>query len=99
MNPKQLLGPRDRKKLLNGRRDILVAKLPEDWKGRTIALAPEYDTKKGNDLMVNCKNKKCSHEHLLNIWEQIIDDAEKEKIAIEKRKKNTVKRAKIAFPV
>ena len=94
-----ILGPRERQKLLSGRRDKLIDLLPDDWKVRTIRIAPEYDTKRGSDLMTNVRFKKSNDENLMNVWEQVIAEAKQEGDRTARRNKQAKSRAKIAFPV
>lgn len=93
-----ILGPRERQKLLSGRRDLIIPNLPEDWKVRTILKAPEYDCKRGSDLMNNVRWGKSNDENLLNVWDEIIEDVKREDTLRARRASRSLKRQKVAIP-
>lgn len=95
---KQLITPRKRQNLSNGKLTGLKPLLPVDWRQRLIKIAPEYDSLAGATLMHNVHQGRSMDDNILNLWEQIINDYEKEKATAEKRKASALKRAKIKIP-
>jgi hypothetical protein len=92
---KQLLTPRDKLNLSNGRREQLKPKLPKNWRKLVVAIAPEYDSLDGATLMQNVHQGRSNDDNLLDIWERIINDDKAQELVIKRRVTKALNRANI----
>ena len=95
---KQLLTPRDKVNLSNGRREILKPELPKNWRKLVIEIAPEYDSLDGATLMQNVHQGRSNDDNLLDLWERIISEERTKKLSNKRREQQALKRQKVAIP-